>query len=859
MTLTTSYQKLDEKYLGNTGYGNVYIRIYARVSSEGYDIANNRTKVYAKSTMYIEGNGNTFWSNSGTYKSISCTGLTSSNNVNANGQYYQGETTLQEISGYVTHDDDGTKTITASGSWSSEPWGWSATASGSATLPPIPRYATISHSLYEKKMDGTVISWSSDSTIDYIWAKYKKSSESSYTTIDIGSVNASSGRYTILGLTPNTWYDIITIVRRKDSQLTTESSKIQIGTLNIPLIASAPNFTDEDNPKITYTNTSGNEIDSLQACISWTGAADIDYRNINKTGTLEYTFNFTDAERKKLRQACTGTSMQVTFYVRTRENGQYYYSTLDRTMTIVNAKPVFTDFDWEITNYSDLTGNNNTVIKGFSSIKTKISNTNKAAARKEASLISYKTVIGTKNKTNSNLIYPVETIVNDVDSSTIQVYANDSRGNSIKVEKNISNFIDLLPLNINRIEVKRSDNNDEEVNLKIEGIIDTVDFGQVVNAINRSRYYYKRKDSSTYTEGSTNLQFTYEKMSGTQYKFFINQIIEGDIEDGFSSNGEYDIKVTISDKLTEVTKETSLEQGSPAIAILGNNVALGAPYDTTIGGRVQVNGEDIDYAFVSISPDEPDKKSKVWIQKSKNSFDKNDITSGKYISSSNGELGNLPSAFASGFIEIKPNTSYYWNDATDRGNQGAFYDEKGVYISGISKRLFTTPNNAKYVRLTGLLENLDTMQLEQGTTATPYEPYIEKKIYTKNDNGIYEEFYKNNGIIESGSNENGSWVKFADGTMICRHIANMGSCTFALHSGGLYTDQTNGGYYNWKLPQLFIDRYVEFSALAMSSAYMSTSSGGLTSDLTNINIYYHTNYACTVGVSLSMKAIGRWK
>ena len=57
--------------------------------------------------------------------------------------------------------------------------------------------------------------------------------------------------------------------------------------------------------------------------------------------------------------------------------------------------------------------------------------------------------------------------------------------------------------------------------------------------------------------------------------------------------------------------------------------------------------------------------------------------------------------------------------------------------------------------------------------ATGEEVWIDnanKKIYTKNDNGGYEEFYKNNGIVESGSNANGSYVKFAEGTLICRGL-----------------------------------------------------------------------------------------
>ena len=93
-TLTSSYQKIKEIDLGNfTGYGNIYLRLYARVSSEGYDIANNRTKVYAKSVLY--NSGAWFDSYGSTTASVSCTGLTTQSGKKEQ-RYQAGETTLFE-------------------------------------------------------------------------------------------------------------------------------------------------------------------------------------------------------------------------------------------------------------------------------------------------------------------------------------------------------------------------------------------------------------------------------------------------------------------------------------------------------------------------------------------------------------------------------------------------------------------------------------------------------------------------------------------------------------------------------------------------------------------------------------------
>lgn len=112
----------------------------------------------------------------------------------------------------------------------------------------------------------------------------------------------------------------------------------------------------------------------------------------------------------------------------------------------------------------------------------------------------------------------------------------------------------------------------------------------------------------------------------------------------------------------------------------------------------------------------------------KNMFDKSNVTLNKYVIASTGELGGLQTLFASDYIPIVPNNTYYWNDITDRTNEGAFYDENKNYISGISNRLFTAPENAQYVRLNGLTTEINNIQLEKGSTATPYEPYQEKSI-----------------------------------------------------------------------------------------------------------------------------------
>ena len=107
-------------------------------------------------------------------------------------------------------------------------------------------------------------------------------------------------------------------------------------------ITGANNFTDIQNPTITYTNPAGNNVTSLQACISLNGSTDdIEYRDISKTGT-SYTFNLTEAERNILRQATpNGNTLAVYFYIRTVIGDTAFYSNIAKNMTVVDANPTF--------------------------------------------------------------------------------------------------------------------------------------------------------------------------------------------------------------------------------------------------------------------------------------------------------------------------------------------------------------------------------------------------------------------------------------------------------------------------------------------------------------------------------------
>lgn len=140
-TLTTSFTKLGEAYLGNS-YGNLYIRIYAKYTSQS--ISNNESYVVYQSRAYYSGN----YIISKTPTTVTTRGSSTSDNTTSwesfegrqDGTFYNGETVLKTLYATVKHNDaTGAASISTSATFNAGPWGWSATASGSADLPTIAR------------------------------------------------------------------------------------------------------------------------------------------------------------------------------------------------------------------------------------------------------------------------------------------------------------------------------------------------------------------------------------------------------------------------------------------------------------------------------------------------------------------------------------------------------------------------------------------------------------------------------------------------------------------------------------------------------------------------------------------------
>ena len=184
-------------------------------------------------------------------------------------------------------------------------------------------------------------------------------------------------------------------------------------------VITAPNFTDEENPTITYGN-GGVMVGTIEAGISLTHAEDdIAYREVDKS-TNSYTFNLTEDERKILRKAVTtGNTIQVHFYIRSTIHGLRYWEHLTKTFTLVNymptVNPVVKDTNAKT---KALTGDESVLIPGYSNAYFDVG----ASPKKEATVQSQSATCGAIVKTTATGTFEA------VPSNAFTFYCRDSRG-----------------------------------------------------------------------------------------------------------------------------------------------------------------------------------------------------------------------------------------------------------------------------------------------------------------------------------------------------------------------------------------------------------------------------------------------
>ena len=364
-------------------------------------------------------------------------------------------------------------------------------------------------------------------------------------------------------------------------------------------VTGATDFTDEQNPRITFSNPGGFRINARLEF----GGTNIRRDNIPNTGS--YTFNLTDSVRNLLRSITPNSNtMTVREVIATCIGGttENYWSWQDKKMTIVNANPNFSTFDFEDINPKTiaLTGDNQVNINGYSNIKVTIPVENKAIAKKSATMNKYRLSIGTST---TDILYSdtkdVSGTINSATSGTYNLYATDSRNNSTLVTKLAKKVIDYTPVNVNSVNAtatRDSNGVGKKCTVSFDGTFWNGDFGAITNHLENITYRFKKTTDNTWVTGTSNITVTVDK---NKFSFSGKIQSNNDNPDEWDLESAYNIEITISDTLSSSILNLVLNSGIPTIALAKNGVGIMGKYDDNIGGLLQVGGNIIDSGKLS--------------------------------------------------------------------------------------------------------------------------------------------------------------------------------------------------------------------------------------------------------------------
>lgn len=583
MVLTTNNQLLGQKLIANTGYGDLYVRIYGRYNS--YSSENGTVNVTTTLSLYLS-NG-TMYSNGCTY---AIDGQSASGNLNMSA----GEIGLVSSTFNVSTNVDGSsKGYTSNASY--DIYGRSGNFSVSYDTPTVPRYTTANQSLSSRTETTIKINWSAKDTVDYVW--YSKDNGTNW--IAVGSFNATSGNYTIGGLNPNITYNIKTRVRKKDNQLTSDTSALQVTTY--------------DYPHITVIGTAKLVIGNSQKLTL--------YNPLNRNVTIR--MNKDNADGQQLYSGTiTGTSVLFTPNATTLYNSipnsvisDCVYSCVYGSSTrstgvnhyIVNeedCKPVFNDFIYEdvAEDIISLTGNNQLLVNSYSKCKITIPVADKAVAKNGSSIKRY--VVGWGNS-QAAITYSstndVSAIINNSTGNQLTVTVYDSR--DLYTTKTITvPIINYIKAIINEVTTQRKNGVSIETYLSFKASIWNGNWSNTDddNYVNQLKYVgYRVHNGSNWTsyfdvtDNVKEVMSSFSSGNSTSISVSINAklpIHANGTNGGFEFGKQYTIQLLIKDGNSTVVFTTENYQATLQGTVADGKMGLDRFKDSDGNYHYAVNG-----------------------------------------------------------------------------------------------------------------------------------------------------------------------------------------------------------------------------------------------------------------------------
>lgn len=463
--------------------------------------------------------------------------------------------TLLSKSYTVPHNADGTKSTTISAIVGGDVM--QGNGSANVTLDKISRYATVTQVLNTITETSITINWGSDSTVDRVWYSINNGGNWSNAI----TVNSTSGSYTINGLTPETTYNVKTRVRRKDSQLTTDSTTLSAKTYAYPYATSMPSFTIGSRITLGFYNPLERRI-----TVNILGADGSQISNDTTTGTSISGYNGEEVVNRfyaSIPNAKNGTyRVKVTYETQenTKQGGTYTINTND-------CKPSIGACSYLDTNNAStlVTENNQLIVRNQSRVQLAAAN---LIGNKSATILSCQVVINA-NSYNMVLSDGSATVNNVVIDSARDVTATftvtDSRGITTSKDINITMLDWTLPTAI--INLHRQHNFYSESDINVNAEYSSIDGKNAIEIKTR----YKKTNENDYS-GYVPLQNN------------VTSVLTLD------NLHEWNVQVLVSDRFGSTTYNLTLGRGMPIMFIDRKLSSVGFNCFPKDERSVEVNG-----------------------------------------------------------------------------------------------------------------------------------------------------------------------------------------------------------------------------------------------------------------------------
>ena len=527
---------------------NAYLKLTITSISDSDASTNER---YIGWKLTVEG---TPWVALNAYRA-SLGGVLLTENLDANVTKWSAGQTIKSGTKTFNNDNSGNLTLKAyvkqlfylyynASRWSSVP-SKAQEASVNMVCSQLPRYANLTkYEIGSTEINKFTINWNADATCDAV--QY---------SLNGGSwTNTSGFSFSVSGLTPGQQYNIRIRVKRTDSQLWTTSDYLYPTCKSLPITNTPSNFNIGSN--LTASISSTNYL-SKWFCDIYDGSTKIgssgDVTTTSKTVTLTDSTMITNM----LSRHSSDNEWNITVKYYCVSNGTQYTLTERTCKCAIQSNSYLPTFNESNISYivtdsqtNDLTGSNKKVIKGISDIKVTCT---KASPQGQATISKYTATSGTSTNTTTDTSSPVINLTN-VNANSMSVQAIDSRNKSKSVTKYYDTFIDYFAPTLSSTNVTRADGVGANINVNLTGKYCNWSGLATTNAMQQVSLQYKLKGASQYTTISgVNLTIT-----NNNGNFTVSGLITGNL---FNAANEYDLLITLKDKLNNLTYLSSIPTG----------------------------------------------------------------------------------------------------------------------------------------------------------------------------------------------------------------------------------------------------------------------------------------------------------